>query len=54
MARQKKGIRMAIAEAGERELDNMEALAEETEDDRPYEELDFDRQDFGMIEEEES
>lgn len=50
----KKNIRMAIAEAVERELDNMGALAGETEDDRPYDELDFDRLDFGMIEEEES
>lgn len=54
MARQKKGIRMAIAEAVEIELDNMGALAEETEERSLDEELDFERQDFGIIEEEES
>lgn len=54
MARQKKGIRMAIAEAVEIELDNEDMPAMETEERSLDEELDFDRHDFGMIEEEES
>lgn len=54
MARKKKGIRMAIAEAVERELDNEDTPAVETEERSLDDELDFDRLDFGMIEEDES
>lgn len=60
MARPKKGIRMAIAETVEMELAQAKAIGWSEEgrrldDELNFdEELDFDRQDFGMIEEEES
>lgn len=54
----KKNIRMAIAEAVEMELAQAKAIGWSEEgrrlDEELDEELDFDRQDFGMIEEEES
>lgn len=54
----KKNIRMAIAEAVEMELAQAKAIGWSEEgrrlDEELDKELDFDRQDFGMIEEEES
>ena len=54
MGRPRKGsIRDAIAEAVERELDNEDMPAVETEERSLDEELDFDNHDFSMLEEEE-
>ena len=55
---EKKNIRKAIAEAVEMELAQAKAIGWSEEgrrlDEDLYEELDFDRHDFGMIDEEKS